>query len=1105
MKSYPYIHSLSTIGLIHHYNNDYIFNRFRTDFTGDSGTGKSMIADLLQLIFVGSYYFEAATESIEEKRKPSGMVLNDKSRGLGGKGYAFLNIAVDKDEYLILGMYLESSTNTTRSFIVHQGYDMENPTSISKPFYHQEFLKEQKILPIEDLKGYLKNKNLNIEVLQTSNYHKFLFDNEIIPFDLADNPEKLKTFALIIRSFSRGKGFKFDNESLQNFLFGQDREKEIKTSYDKGVESIKSTINDSLDYQKQIKQLTEKKEAIFNLIQLEEDKLASLQKYLEAGYMSEMVKRKTNITLLEENRKQLSKVIVENLILKQFDLEKQQSDISAEIIAIREAKEVVSKEKELREENKIIEQKHFHLNYLKKEIDTIDRLLPAFDNSIERIKTYYSQQQQNTEYKKQIHKFLQKVKDLDIKEKLVKFIQESDKVKNINEQIDELKNELKQNEALLKFSNVNDEKSLANWAINRKKAFDKYEESVLIKLQYLVVTHPENTELKYLPFPDTFFDKIQKENDDENDDKNGFWLDVGGILEYIPFTDKQVLKEDNPEHKKNYFTKKYASAQKQIEFLNSEIQFLEKLNSISGLSENLELYSKHTQIEEFKIIEELNIREQKFQEILSQYKDKEEIIKNYYLSEKEWKESNKKVEEIEVKTKVIKNINDIDSYLSSKSKKIKEIEQELTVIINNKSRYAKAFNLEGTIADDIVLDLKNDISSSSLANVTGTKSSLKAHLRTERKEIKNKFRNSRHRLKKVLLDFEINNFQIPDNEIHYTEEEIESLELSCNKLNDKYRMDINTIINNYFEGSDKYKYEGEEDWRKIAKALLPGVFNTPIITKEQFSTEVEEKLNKIIEQNSVIGDRKVQMLIDVFNKVESTFSTFSNEIDNLRKFFNEQDKRITGGYKIILKFDPSKDFPIHWIREFKKQMRQESTNRTGGLFAIVDNEIDFKEIIQKCFKQCGGKKVDPKISDLLNPKSYFQLTFSLQNETNKNSGSTGQVYSAIALLCIARISLIDQTKNNKPNKGIRFMPVDEAEGLGSNYEMLSNIAKNEDYQIISMSINPVGEFEEGNHFIYMLNEPEDENLKINGVPFAQFTEEGIDENIHNYFLESNDE
>lgn len=123
-------------------------------------------------------------------------------------------------------------------------------------------------------------------------------------------------------------------------------------------------------------------------------------------------------------------------------------------------------------------------------------------------------------------------------------------------------------------------------------------------------------------------------------------------------------------------------------------------------------------------------------------------------------------------------------------------------------------------------------------------------------------------------------------------EEIENLEQSYTKLNNKYRTDIDSIIKNYFEGSDKYKYEEEEDWRKIAKALLPGVFNTSIITKEQFSTEVEEKLNKIIEQNSVIGDRKVQMLIDVFNKVEATFSTFSNEIDNLKRFLMSKIKEL---------------------------------------------------------------------------------------------------------------------------------------------------------------------------------------------------------------------
>ena len=45
MKNYPRIYSLSTLGLIHHYENDYLFHNMRTDFVGDSGSGKSIIAD----------------------------------------------------------------------------------------------------------------------------------------------------------------------------------------------------------------------------------------------------------------------------------------------------------------------------------------------------------------------------------------------------------------------------------------------------------------------------------------------------------------------------------------------------------------------------------------------------------------------------------------------------------------------------------------------------------------------------------------------------------------------------------------------------------------------------------------------------------------------------------------------------------------------------------------------------------------------------------------------------------------------------------------------------------------------------------------------------
>ena len=38
MKKYPRIYSLSTIGIIHHQKNDYIFHPYCTDFIGDSET-----------------------------------------------------------------------------------------------------------------------------------------------------------------------------------------------------------------------------------------------------------------------------------------------------------------------------------------------------------------------------------------------------------------------------------------------------------------------------------------------------------------------------------------------------------------------------------------------------------------------------------------------------------------------------------------------------------------------------------------------------------------------------------------------------------------------------------------------------------------------------------------------------------------------------------------------------------------------------------------------------------------------------------------------------------------------------------------------------------
>ena len=113
MKNYPRIYSLSTLGLIHHYENDYLFHNMRTDFVGDSGSGKSIIADLLQLIFVGSEMFESATRTMDEKRELDGLVLRTPHKGID-IGYAFLNIEIQSRHYIVIGCYLESNSKRTK-------------------------------------------------------------------------------------------------------------------------------------------------------------------------------------------------------------------------------------------------------------------------------------------------------------------------------------------------------------------------------------------------------------------------------------------------------------------------------------------------------------------------------------------------------------------------------------------------------------------------------------------------------------------------------------------------------------------------------------------------------------------------------------------------------------------------------------------------------------------------------------------------------------------------------------------------------------------------------------------------------------------------------
>ncbi|MPN29421.1 hypothetical protein SDC9_176874 [bioreactor metagenome] len=125
---------------------------------------------------------------------------------------------------------------------------------------------------------------------------------------------------------------------------------------------------------------------------------------------------------------------------------------------------------------------------------------------------------------------------------------------------------------------------------------------------------------------------------------------------------------------------------------------------------------------------------------------------------------------------------------------------------------------------------------------------------------------------------------------------------------------------------------------------------------------------------------------------------------------------------------------------------------------------------------------DITIDDLLDPNSYMKLSLEMQDSSGKsNKGSTGQTYAAIASLCIARLSIVG-SKDYKKDAGIRFMPIDEAEGLGSNFDLLYEIAQEYDYQIVTFAINPLGRYDE--QFIYILHRNPDVDVNINYTPMA---------------------
>ena len=280
---------------------------------------------------------------------------------------------------------------------------------------------------------------------------------------------------------------------------------------------------------------------------------------------------------------------------------------------------------------------------------------------------------------------------------------------------------------------------------------------------------------------------------------------------------------------------------------------------------------------------------------------------------------------------------------------------------------------------------------------------------------------------------------------------------------DRSKIDYEVVVKKILEEMN-LPYDESISIGKLANLILPTVFPTPVVNEDLISSNIADRLSKLTQDIQEIGSRKIEILGSIFNEVYKVYTNYLTKINEIDAYLKKKNKIITGGNRASLTSKKSIYYPDSWLGNFRKQLNTQINNT--GLFSELREEIDINKMMIKAFQQLGGSaKVEPE--DLMNPKSYFDLEFDLKLDNDEiNSGSNGQTYAANALLCLARLSLIEE----KGNRGLKIMPIDEAEGLGSNYDMLHELAKKEQYQVLTMAIETAGEITDDGQYIYIMNE-----------------------------------
>ena len=919
----------------------------------------------------------------------------------------------------------------------------------SKILTHKDFLDGQnKIMPLDKLSKHLKERSeLYLSYFSfredIEQYHSFLYSKEILPINLTI-PEHLKAFAKVIQSFSKVRELGLDKaNSLKEFLF-EDDDKEYWEEYSKHQNQLDRLLNEFKDLNFRIDDIEKKQEAL--------KKLESFEKLMndsEQKYKSQEIINLYQEQLTQQKKEQKIKKKLQKKTNRSSDLEARKSKFEELEQKVEEYYTTIESNNTLLIQfaSKFEEWKKYDseisqlkkLSYSNFSKETLNNSLPIDFNEIS-----------TKEIIKRVNDALPlfeqygQLKDLTEKH--------DEQVKKLDFLVIETEKKLKHSKRIYKLLSEKDSESLFSKVVHEQKNLTLQQESVLLGLIDLSLKKSEEATKGYrYALSTNILDETNFELDSQ---KNGFWLKLGEIREFIEYPKEERLFNESPDFN-NIISNKTDELKNQIDKLNQKKDELAKIKTLQEY--------------DTKIINEFD-----FDIRLIEYSKVEA------LKEVVWIICNKE-----------KKVSNLIANSSELKKELNEMEQKITVPVDTNKLSEQIHGYE--IKKKIAYNRKKEVTSNrnkevnELSGLNAELPYLEGNLTDIKKEISET--SQRYETKGESFSNKYPTIDISSLIKHSINSELSKLKSEFEENERNYITEYKSISNSFDEAKDE---KNSQMNLQLEKNLYQFIVLEEVVLggKIKHQDNISGYLREANEQRLRIVDNIRDNMIKVFSKTLSRFSTYENIVKNLNTFFI--GKKISDAYYLSLNFHEYDNMKISWIEDL--QLSAQWVNNPGEL----EFGTSVQQFIEKLFKKLTGIRRAIEFKDLLNPKSYFDLDITLTDEfKNEIPGSTGETYSAIVLLGIARLSKVQEKKR----KGLRFIILEELANLDStNFNVFPEIAKEYDYQILTMTPKPYNsDSEDGWYLYHLIKGKEDININY-PVPASYYKTRGSREDLKNYLI-----